>query len=123
MRAFLAINLLMFVVGCGGNNSNSVDIVDVIDHTPNYKGKTLTMDLEIDENIFPDKGQSLQDYVGKGVKFNAFGPKMERLSIVINIPRGLVVPKAAIFEHVIVTFVCNDGNLQHGNEAKSIGRR
>jgi hypothetical protein len=95
-----------------------VNITDFIDNTANYKGKTITLELCVHIN----GDYSLRNYVGRVVKFSAFGPKSERLDIAIMIPNGLSVPNARFGERVKVTFLCANGNLQGGNEAQSIER-
>ena len=48
------------------------------------------------------------------------GPRVGQLRLVITIPEGLAVPEVGYLDDVWVTFVCTRGNLQQGNEAKSI---
>ena len=98
--------------------AGSVDTADLLKNPSKYKGQTITLTLLVDEPI-KNKG-SLKDYVGKDVKFAALTKNRQRLEIKITIPDGLEVPKAGYGDVVKVTFVCKDGSLQKGNEAKSI---
>jgi hypothetical protein len=45
-----------------GVRSDSFDIIDFIDNTRKYAGRTLSMKLSISSSIFGDRGQSLQDF-------------------------------------------------------------
>ena len=99
-------------------DAGTVDTNDFLKNTSAYKGQTITLTLLVAEEI-KNKG-SLKDYVGKDVKFAALTKNRQRLEIKITIPDGLDVPKAGFGDPVKVTFVCKDGSLQHGNEAKSI---
>ena len=104
-------------------NQTQFDIVDFIDNTMKYKGKQLTIPVIVEEPIFRDDGRSLRDCIGRTVKFYSFGPNTDtRLDIVILLPRDLSVPNACYGDEVKVTFVCKEGNLQIGNEAKAIVR-
>jgi hypothetical protein len=85
-----------------------------------YRGKSITLDLRVDEAIDRDRGQSLRDYAGRDAKFTAAGPKGERLKLVVTIPPGFDVPEVGHGDEVVVTFVCARGSLRQGNEAKAI---
>jgi hypothetical protein len=89
--------------------------------TATYKGKSITLDIRIDEPM--RKGQSLRDFVGRDVKVATFGPKGERVAFLITIPQGLSVPEVGNSDDVSVTFVCTRGSLQQGNEATLIEKR
>jgi hypothetical protein len=121
MRTIVA-GILVLVVGCGKQASLfKVSITDLIDKTASYKGQTITLKLAVgDSNL--STGKSLRDYVGQNVKFYTWGEKGARLDIVIAIPEGLTVPNAGWGDHLNVTFVCKNGSLRDGNEAKSIER-
>ena len=112
---------ILFFSSCNNYPKNNI-IPDFLDNTIKYKGQTITFEMFVDEDIFMDRGESLRDYVGKDVKFAAVGPNAHHLSMVIKIPEGLSVPNVDHNGRVIVTFICNEGNLRHGNIAKSIER-
>ena len=97
-----------------------VNLGDFINNTAAYKGKAIMLDLKVDEPIRRSQGKSLQDYVGREVKFTAVGPKGDQLNLVITIPAGLAVPAVGQSEEVSVTFICTRGNLRQGNEARAI---
>lgn len=99
-----------------------VNIPDLIDNTEKYKGKTITLKLKVDTSIHVNDEKSLRDYVGSDVKFHTFGPKREKLSIVIGIPEGTDVPKAVYLDELVITFKCNEGHLQRANTAITIKR-
>jgi hypothetical protein len=95
-----------------------INIPHFIKNTSTYKGKSITLDVIIDEAIPP--GKSLNDYRGRDVKMSAIGPKGEKLLLVITIPKGLAVPDVGPAEEISCTFLCTRGNLQQGNEATLI---
>ena len=97
-----------------------INIPHFITHTANYKGKAISLELNVDGPIDLSKGQSLCDYVGRDAKFTTFGPKGERLNLVITIPAGLAVPQVGNSDDVRVWLFCKRGELKQGNEAKSI---
>jgi hypothetical protein len=99
-----------------------INIPDFIKNTAAYKGKSISLDLKVDEAIVPATGQSLRDYVGRDVKFRTVSPKGEVLNLVISIPAGLDVPDVGPSEEVSVRFVCTRGSLRQGNQAQSIER-
>ncbi len=128
----IAVGLLacvLFLAGCSPPHAShasakhegpKVNIPNLIANPTAYKGKTISLTLKVDETITRSKGESLRDYVGKEAKFSAAGPKGEKLSLVIKIPAGLLVPEVGNADEVRVTFLCTLGNLRQGNEAKSI---
>jgi hypothetical protein len=124
-----ALFLLVFIGGCsstpGGDDPHhrgpKINIPHFIKNTATYKGKTITLDVIIEEAM--SQGQSLRDYVGRDVKVAAIGPKGQREPFVITIPQGLAVPEIGQADEVSVTFVCTCGNLRQGNEARLIQRR
>jgi hypothetical protein len=121
--------LLLLSAGCSkpGNvevphhRGPKINIPHFIKNTSTYKGKTITLDVVIDEPIPP--GKLLRDYRGRDVKVSAAGPKGEKLLLVITIPANLTVPEVGRADEVSVTFVCTRGNLQQGNEATLIEQR
>src|SRR5205807_6809771 len=66
-----------------------VNIPHFIKDTAAYKGKTITLGLQIDEASMKSQGQSLADFTGKDVKFTAIAPNGQHLNLVITIPEGL----------------------------------
>jgi hypothetical protein len=97
-----------------------VNIPDFIKHTAAYKGKTITLGLKVDEAIAKDQRQSLRDFVGRPVKFTTTAPTGEQLILIVTLPTGMSVPDVGHADDVVVTFVCQRGNLREGNEAKVI---
>jgi hypothetical protein len=104
-----------------GEHSDSFDVVDFIDNTKKYAGRTLKMRLNLYSSIFGDKGQSLQNYTGSSVNFGGYFGK-SRLDVRVYIPKSLAVPKATYGDSLDVSFICRDGDLRNGNEAISISR-
>lgn len=100
----------------------SFDWADFIDNTGNYKGKTITLTLRVNSSVFADEGRSLRNLIGRNVELYGFGPNSERLDVIVSIPSDLSVPNVAFAESVVVTFLCKEGNLRRGNEAKAIKR-
>jgi hypothetical protein len=97
-----------------------VNISDLIRHTAAYKGKTMTLNLKVDEPILAGKGKSLRDFAGKDVKFTAPASNGERLNLVIKIPENVAPPEAFQSDELRVTFTCTRGDLRQGNEARTI---
>jgi hypothetical protein len=79
--------------------------------------------LRVDETDEQAASKSLRDYIGRDVRFVTTGSEGERLSLLINIPHDVAVPKVSQSEEVTVTFVCTRGMLRQGNTAKIIERR
>jgi hypothetical protein len=127
-RGYAALMLTLFCLGgCSSSESREqprhrgakINILDFIHNTAAYKGRLLYLNLKIDEAM--PAGQSLRDYVGRDVRFISAAPNGEPLKLVITLPESLSVPEAAGHgDEVGVTFFCKAGNLQGGNEAKSI---
>ena len=99
-----------------------VDIRHFMNNTAAYKGKSICLALKVDDAIDLEQGQSLQDYVGREVKFKLADPRDGERNIVIAIPQGISVPNVGNADEVTVTFLCN-GKLLRGNEARWIERR
>jgi hypothetical protein len=118
----------LFLPGCSRQPSRDeprhygpkINLRDLLLNTANYKGRILTLALEVSEAIDRGQGKSLRDYVGQDVHFTTTGPHGERISLVIKIPPGVSVPEVGPTEQVSVTFLCTRGNLREGNEAKII---
>jgi hypothetical protein len=123
---------LIFLTGCsshsgpGGTRHHhrgpKVNLADLLHNPAAYKGKSIMLVLQVDEDIDRGQGQSLRDYVGRDVKFTTVAAGGERLDLVITIPQGLSVPDVGRSEEVSVTFVCTRGDLRQGNEARLIER-
>ena len=103
-------------------NSQKITFSDFIDNTNKYKGKVITLDLTVSSLIVGNKKQSLRDFVGSSVEFYAFGPKHEHLDITVDLPTGLDVPKAVLGDRLSITFLCTTGQLDQGNQAKTVSR-
>jgi hypothetical protein len=118
---------LLLSSGCSAPGSTNpahkgakVNLAHFFQQPAAYRGKTLTLQLKVDDAIERNRGQSLQQYTNRYVRFLADGPKGERFHLVIRIPEDIPVPDAAMGDTVVVTFLCSRGNLQQGNEAKAI---
>ena len=97
-----------------------VNLAHFFQQPASYRGKTLTLQLRVDDAIERDRGQSLRQFTNRYVRFLADGPRGELFHLVIRIPEDIPLPDAAKGDTVIVTFLCSRGNLQQGNEAKAI---
>jgi hypothetical protein len=119
---------LLCVAGCPGRPSHDeprhygpkVNLRDFMQNTANYKGRIITLALQVDEVIDRGQGKSLRDYVGREVKFTTTASQGERLNVVIKIPEGVSVPEVGQSEEVSITFLCARGILRQGNEAKIV---
>jgi hypothetical protein len=100
-----------------------VNIAHFIRNTAAYRGKAIMLALKVGEPIASSQGQSLRSYVGRDVKFTSLGPRGERLEVTIRIPEGLSVPEVGNSDEVFVTFVCTQGSLGQGNEARAFHTR
>jgi hypothetical protein len=122
---FLVVGLLL-LCGCKSRVEQDephhvgakINIPDFIQHTAAYRGKAIMLPLKVEEPIA--QGQSLRNYLGRDVLFATLGPKGERLDLVIRIPETLSVPEVGAADEVFVTFVCTQGSLRRGNEARTI---
>jgi len=127
-RAVSVVCALAFlgVVGCADrpkgdgphHYGSKVNVRDFLQNTDKYKGKIVTLTLKVDEAIDRGQGKSLRDYIGRDVKFISTGINGESSRVVIKIPEVVLVPEVGQSEEVRITFLCTQGNLQHGNEAK-----
>jgi hypothetical protein len=86
-------------------------------NTALYKGKAITLELKVEEPIDRSQGRSLQDYVGRDVKFSCIDKDGESVNLVIAIPKGIEVPEVGKADEVLVRFRCKSGSLREGNEA------
>jgi len=123
----LVLNFLL-VGGCSSPTARAkprrvgpkINLDHFIKNTATYKGKTLTLGLKLDEAIDKAKGRSLRDFVGRDVRFQTSAPNGEHLSLVITIPPDMSVPEVGNSDDVVVTFICQRGDLRQGNLAKLI---
>jgi hypothetical protein len=98
-------------------NMPSVNVGHFIDHTPSYRGRTITLPLHTSVSM----PGTLRDHRGHELEFwNSFPDG--KLEMLILIPPGLDVPAVVSGEAVTVTFRCQ-GDLQLGNVAVEIRRR
>ncbi|MGH8688814.1 MAG: hypothetical protein ACREVQ_14025 [Burkholderiales bacterium] len=125
----LVIALIWIVIAASGcdsqqsDNSMPLNVADFVDHTEKYKGLTLSLPLTISEGIHGRDGDSLKNYLGRVVAFHGFfGQSQNRFNLKVQIPENLEVPNAVYLDTVTVVFVCEEGDLQKGNVAKSISR-
>ncbi|HZU38761.1 MAG TPA: hypothetical protein VFA18_22730 [Gemmataceae bacterium] len=129
VRPLLVIGVLVCVVavGCSHSKPNAalrrlgtkINIANFIHHPEGYKGKIITLRLHVDDPVI-GAGRTLREHVGHDVRFTTTGPKGEQLRLVITIPQDLAVPEVGNGGEAVVTFVCGEGSLQHGNRAKAI---
>lgn len=94
-------------------------VVDFVDNTKNYKGDTITLELEYE-------GESLRDGLGLICPFEIddaeAGADGTHDDVKILVPRDLDVPNAKVGSRLWVTFVCGEGSLKTGNKAVKIKR-
>jgi hypothetical protein len=118
----------LFACGCSSRpdweterhrHGAKVNILDFVTNTGAYRGKSITLELKVDEEGFRSQGRSLRGYVGKAVRFAILGLKGEQQKVVISIPAGVTIPEDAS-EEVFVTFVCTRGSLWEGNQARIV---
>ena len=126
--AVLFVSSFLLLTGCssqpGGESERhrhgaKINVPDFLRNTSAYKGKSITLELKVEEDAVRNQGRSLRDYVGKDVLFAAVGPKGDQTKLVITIPEGVTIPEDASAE-VFVTFVCARGHLRQGNKARLI---
>jgi hypothetical protein len=96
-----------------------INISDFINHTPAYKGKTITLILKMDPTSVASQAKP-RDHAGQEVQFTTLGPKGEQLKLVITIPQEVSLPNVGPSDDVMVTFVCTQGSLRQGNQAKAV---
>ena len=142
MKKVMMILLIMALVGCvvrvyAGYNEDKIReaqtprkesrldkfLIDFTDNTKQYTGQTIMIPLFVSSfGLLHDgkanhEGHSLREWVGSDVDFwNG------NFQIRISIPKPLSVPNAHHAELLIVTFVCEKGDLKSGNRAISIKR-
>ena len=97
-----------------------VNTSDFLRNPSLYRSKSITLSLYVEEKIDKSRSETLQNFVGRDVKFVALTPKGERLEILIRLPEGLKVPAVGNGDLVYLTFVCHRGRLREGNEARKI---
>ena len=126
-RVIVVFLCLLPVLGCTLSTSAPkvhhhgarINIADFIHHTAAYKGKTITIILKMDQTSVPSQA-SPRDHAGQEVQFTTVGPKGEQLKLVIAIPQELSLPNVGPSDDVMVTFVCTQGSLRQGNQAKAV---
>jgi hypothetical protein len=100
----------------------SVKIADFIDHTGRYQGKVVTLPLTVRSRDLIPPGQTLRALAGGAARFQGTSEDGNRLDLMIDLPRTLEIPKLSFGDRAIVSFRCNDGDLQRGNEAVKVRR-
>jgi hypothetical protein len=100
----------------------AVKITDFIDHTEQYRGRTITLPLTLRTLVRSGRGESLRDLRGTSARFVTTADDGNRLDLQIDLPAGLDLPKASFSDRLIVTFQCRAGNLRHGNQAIAVRR-
>jgi hypothetical protein len=128
MRSTVIPGFLLLLAGCTSNPEHDerrhvgakVNLSNFLKNTSEYKGRLVSLELQVDEEIDKNRGRTLKDFVGKNVKFTTVTKDGQSLNIAISIPADLEVPEAGKSERVFVTFVCTQGNLKQGNQAKVI---
>ena len=87
-------------------------------NTEKYRGEQITLKGHISSAIFASDEESLRDYKGKIFELFVYETRDD---IKIFIPEHLSdIPNAVYLDRVVVTFICRDGDPQHGNSAVSI---
>lgn len=100
-----------------------VDVLDFIDNTPSYKGKKLRMELHL-------KRMSHVELMDKGLRelrgpidlpfYSYEGGASLNMNILVD--KDIEVPNAQQGDAVLITFICGDGSLKHGNLALKVTR-
>ena len=115
--------------GCGSENKpigephhvgGKVNTADLSKNPAAYRGKALTLKLQVAEPLDAAKGETLQSCVGKVAKFTCDGTGGVRFEILIRLPDGLKVPAVGLGSDVFVNFVCTRGRLREGNDARAV---
>ena len=101
--------------------TKTVDVVDLIDNTEKYKGKTVTVKVRWYRPLRA-VAKNLQEQAGYETRFDGVGPKDEKLVLIADIPSDLKVVKARSGDLVLVTFKCTEGTLDKGNTVTAIKR-
>ena len=108
----------LIVLDAGEVKANNINPAEFVSKTEKYRGKQITLKGRISTGIFALDEKSLQDYKGKTFELYVYGTEDD---IKIFIPEHFSnIPKAVYLDKVVVTFICKDGELQHGNVAVSI---
>jgi hypothetical protein len=100
----------------------SVRIADFIDHTERYKGQVVTLPLMVRSRALIPPGETLRALAGGAARFQGSSEDGNRLDLMIDLPRSLEIPKLSFGDRAVVSFRCNEGDLQRGNEAIEIRR-
>lgn len=96
------------------------DLDHFIDNTAEYKGKIVTVEMEIESNIA--RGVSLADSDNSYIRFSETTPEGLDAVIVVRTPKGIKMPRAQTGERVVVTFRCTEGKASFGNIAIAVTR-
>lgn len=108
----------LIILDAGKVKATNINPAEFVSKTEKYRGKQITLKGHISTGIFASDEKSLQDYKGKTFELYVYGTEDD---IKIFIPEHFSnIPKAAYLDKVVVTFICKDGELQHGNVAVSI---
>jgi hypothetical protein len=123
---FLALAASIWFAGCSPSATRphrrgpKVNVLHFINNPGTYQGKTISLILKMRDPGSANQDQLLRDYLGKEVLFTAPASKDQQLNIVIKLPADLSIPDVRVSDEVRVVFTCTRGNLQQGNEARSI---
>ncbi len=108
----------LFILGAGEVKANNINPAEFVSKTEKYRGKQITLKGHISTGIFASDEKSLQDYKGKTFELYVYGTEDDIKIFILE--HFSNIPKAAYLDKVVVTFICKDGELQHGNVAVSI---
>ena len=100
----------------------TVKITDFIDYTSRYKGQVVTLPLMVRSRELIPPGQTLRALAGGAARFQGSSEDGNRLDLMIELPRSLDIPKLSFGDRAVVSFRCNQGELNRGNEAVEIRR-
>ncbi len=91
------------------------DAVKLLDHTSEYKGKKVRVEVHYDGGGFRrgDKLYSMTAWVSH---------RSGHFDISFDIPPDASQPNVKPGDRLLITFVCTEGSLSHGNEVTAIER-
>jgi hypothetical protein len=91
------------------------DAVKLLDHTSEYKGKKVRVEVHYDGGGFRrgDKLYSMTAYVSH---------RSGHFDIAFDVPPDAPQPNVKPGDRLLITFVCTEGSLSHGNEVTAIER-
>jgi hypothetical protein len=102
---------------------------DFVDNIAKYKGKTVTMPMQMDWRNTHVKGEqtTVRDFAGQDIMLHGifFGRASSvSVDITARIPSDTTkLPAAKALDGLLITFTCNDGDLRLGNVVTEIKRR